>query len=137
RPAAHNVALAARVRPQKLGLGAGGNFLAHRRDELPDADEMLAGGIVGHVASFNASPRRSKVPLAKREARCGGRSPRECMLPLQLCAITLTNQKPARLIRLTKTRAMAFMTMRCRYSSSLSGPSYFERSGTGESSGLE
>jgi hypothetical protein len=37
-----------------------------------------------------------------------------CMLPLQLCAITLTSQKPARLSRLTKTRATAFMTMRCR-----------------------
>ena len=55
------VDVADRVGPQKLGLGAGGNFLAHRRDELPGADEMLAGGIVGHVASFNASPRRSKV----------------------------------------------------------------------------
>src|SRR5262245_7870801 len=51
---------------------------------------------------------------------------------LQLCAITLTSQKPARLSRLTKTRATAFMTMRCRYSSSLSGHSYFERLGTGE-----
>ena len=34
------------IGPQKLGLGAGGNFLAHRRDELPGADEMLAGGII-------------------------------------------------------------------------------------------
>src|SRR5262245_2297638 len=51
---------------------------------------------------------------------------------LQLCAITLTSQKPARLSRLTKTKATAFMTMRRRYSSSLSGHSYFERSGTGE-----
>src|SRR5258708_8117804 len=30
------------------------------------------------------------------------------MLPLQLCAIALTSQKPATLSRLTKTRAMAF-----------------------------
>src|SRR5262245_35373513 len=60
------VDVADRVGPQKLGLGAGGNFLAHRRNELPGADEMLAGGIVGHVASFNASPRRSKVPLGRR-----------------------------------------------------------------------
>src|SRR5262249_6214081 len=47
--------------PAKSMVSAGGNFLAHRRDELPGADEMLAGGIVGHVASFNASPRRSKA----------------------------------------------------------------------------
>jgi hypothetical protein len=37
-----------------------------------------------------------------------------CMRSLQLCAIALTNQKPARLNRLTNTRATAFMTMRCR-----------------------
>src|SRR5262249_35260439 len=126
-----------RVGPQKLGLGAGGNFLAHRRDELPGADEMLAGGIVGHAARFNASPRRSKGRLAKTQARYAGRSPRECMLPLQLCAIALTSQKPARLIRLTKTSAMAFTTMRCRISSSLSGHPYSERSGTSASSGSE
>jgi hypothetical protein len=30
----------------KSMISAGGNFLAHRRDELPGADEMLAGGIV-------------------------------------------------------------------------------------------
>jgi len=36
------------------------------------------------------------------------------MLPLQLCAIALTSQKPAALSRLTKTRAMAFTIMRCR-----------------------
>src|SRR5262245_3502292 len=47
--------------PVKSMISAGGNFLAHRRDELPGADEMLAGRIVGHVASFNASPRRSKA----------------------------------------------------------------------------
>jgi hypothetical protein len=32
---------------------------------------------------------------------------------LGLCAITLTSQKPARLIRMTKTKAMVFMAMRC------------------------
>src|SRR5262249_35638242 len=52
--------------------------------------------------------------------------------PPQLCAIALTSHKPATPNRLTKTRAMAFTTMRCRYSSSLSRHSYFERSGTGE-----
>jgi hypothetical protein len=53
-------------------ISAGGNFLAHRRDELPGADEMLAGGIVGHAASFNASPRRSKVPLGEGESTAAG-----------------------------------------------------------------
>jgi hypothetical protein len=57
-------------------VSAGGNFLAHCLDELPGADEMLAGGIVGHAASFNASPRRSKVPLGRREEYGGGRPPR-------------------------------------------------------------
>jgi hypothetical protein len=61
------VDVADRTGPQKLGLGARGNFLAHRRDELPGADEMLAGGIIGHAASFNASPRRSKVRRGKGE----------------------------------------------------------------------
>jgi hypothetical protein len=37
-----------------------------------------------------------------------------CMRSLQLCAIALTSHTPARLNRLTKIRAMAFMTMRCR-----------------------
>ena len=50
----------------KSMLGSGGNFLAHRRDELPSADEMLAGGIIGHGASFNASPSRSKVRVVVR-----------------------------------------------------------------------
>src|SRR5215831_18320788 len=31
-----------------------------------------------------------------------------------------------------RTKAMAFIIMRCQYSSSLSGHSYFARSGTGE-----
>src|SRR6516162_1675230 len=56
----------------KSMLGSGGNFLAHRRDEFPGAEEMLARGIIGHAASFNASPRRSKVRPGRREVRCGG-----------------------------------------------------------------
>src|SRR5262249_20827497 len=47
-------------------LGAGGDFLAHRRDQLPGADETLARGIIGHAASFNASPRRSKARTGRR-----------------------------------------------------------------------
>ena len=53
-------------------VSAGGDFLAYRRDELPGAKEMFARGIIGHVASFNASPRRRKVCLG-RESRHGGR----------------------------------------------------------------
>src|SRR5262249_1287989 len=60
--------------------------------------------------------------------RVGSRGALENDNKLQLCAITLTNHKPARLNRLTKAMATAFMIMRCRYSSSLSGHSYFERS---------
>src|SRR5262249_30380343 len=52
--------------PVKSIVSAGGNFLAHCRDELPGADEMLAGGMLGHVASITASPRRRKVLLGRR-----------------------------------------------------------------------
>src|ERR1700730_13227790 len=75
------VDVADRIGTQKLGLGAGGNFLAYRRDELPGAEEMLARGIIGHVASFNASPRRSKVCLGEKQARRKTASPPRPVVP--------------------------------------------------------
>ena len=64
------------------------------------------------LSSLSASPRG---PMAQD----AGGYPMICadwagpvpMLPLQLCAIELTSQKPARLNRLTKTKVMAFMTI--------------------------
>jgi hypothetical protein len=50
------------------------------------------------------------------------RSDEECVfdaqdwmhVPLQRCAIILTSHKPARINTITKTKAIAFTTMRCR-----------------------
>jgi len=66
-----------------------------------------------NIAYDEVEPEVIKGALARDETLVS-RCQTGCMLPLQLCAITLTSQKPASLSRLTKTRAMAFITMRCR-----------------------
>ena len=75
----------------KHPLGGGRNILS----EEEDLDKT-------------SSPRRIRVPILFFSSLFSLLS---SFLYSQLCAITLDRQKPTRLIRLTKTRAMVFMTM--------------------------
>ena len=56
---------------EKIGLGAGGNFLPHGRDKLPGPDQALARIVIFHLRSFNGSGRRGGKLRAARDALAG------------------------------------------------------------------
>src|SRR5712691_7758948 len=62
-PVGRIVDVAGRVGPEEVGFDAGGKLLAYCRYELPGADEVLAGGVIGHGRSFSPSRRGGKVRL--------------------------------------------------------------------------
>ena len=85
---------------------------------------------------FFLSDKASVAPHARRQSPAASGSSvvigaTAAQYMLQAC-ILLASHTPAKINTLVNIKATALTIMRCRYSSSLSGHSYFARSGTGE-----